>query len=48
MKTSDLLFLMACAALFFNNAKGNGGVFDHAFIVLGIAGIGAYLLVNGY
>lgn len=48
MKTSTFLFVLAGCTLFFGSGKGAAGTFALAFMILGLASLGAFLLVNGY
>jgi len=47
MKTSTFIFVLAGLA-FFMGGTGKWGVIGQAFIIVGLASIGAFLLVNGY
>jgi len=47
MKTSTFIFVLAGLA-FFMGGTGKWGVIAQAFIIVGLASIGAFLLVNGY
>ena len=48
MKTSTFLFVLAGTSLLFRKATGTAGVISHVLTTLGLASIGAFLLVNGY
>jgi len=47
MKASYVLFILAGLS-FFMGGTGKWGVIAQAFIIVGLASIGAFLLVNGY
>lgn len=48
MKHSEVLFLLLLAILLFRKSSGTAGVISLAITIVGLAGVGAFLLVNGY
>ena len=48
MKTSTFIFILVGCSVFFGNGNGKYGTLALAFLTVGLAAVGAFLLVNGY